>query len=377
MQHASADKGRTSNDAATRQTESKPHPRGAHSRPLPEKKPDNVSAPQVSDASKNDDARPVRSANHSRRVQTKNTNVASPASTTTTQAKPTSTAKPGLTEKGFIIPAEKEDANTSPIEAASPTTNIKQHQLFKENPNIHYMNGESLSRPMTLPQSAKIGVGIIVALAVIIGTVLFFLYFDKIAIDPAKEQAKIEQNLSKEVSLDLPPMLSLLEMDDAGIDATLKETGATFFEKSPVGSGEDYSIVKLPAELSLVDAAAYYAQGVSNLTAAQAIELLNGSWVFDSSRSNGVNMALHYADFKSGNLDNAISNAIAEEELDRGHVTDSGDNDGYGNQFTTGTIMINGTSYSWTVSAVPLSKVYSQTGMPEDAAYVGIRIKSA
>lgn len=288
-------------------------------------------------------------------------------------AKDAEASKP---ERSVIVPDEVFEPQ-SMVDTSANKMQVKQRQVFRENPNIYYMNGESLSRPLTLPPSAKVGIIIIIAVAAVLASGAFYLYFDATTNEPAREQARMQEQLDRGVTLDLPDLLSMLEVDDATIDAQLKATGATFFERAAVGSGEDYEIVKLPADVSLVDAAAMYASGVSKLTPSQAATLLNGSWDLLVSRSNGLDISLHYADFKSGSEDAAIANAIAAENLERGDVVDSGDNDGYGNHFTQGTIMINGVTYTWTVSSLALKDVYSIKGLPDDAVYVGIRIKGA
>lgn len=274
------------------------------------------------------------------------------------------------------VPAD-DPQPTVTVDTSVSVQQVKQRQVFKENPNVYYMNGESLSRPMTLPPSAKVGITVIIAIAAIIAAVAFYMYFDATTNEPAREQARMEENLNRGVTLDLPSLLEFLPLDDASIDAQLKATGAAFFERSPVGSGEDYEMIKLPADLPLADAAAMYATGVSKLSPSQAARLLNGAWDLVVDRSNGIDVSLHYADFSSGSEAAAIENAIAAEDLSRGEVTDSGDNDGYGNHFTAGTIMIGGTIYDWTASAVALKEVYSISGLPDDAMYVGVRIKGA
>ena len=279
-------------------------------------------------------------------------------------------------ERSVIVPKDALEPQ-SMVDTSANKMQVKQRQVFRENPNIYYMNGESLSRPMTLPPSAKVGIIVIIVIAAVLASVAFYMYFDATTNEPAREQARMQEQIDRAVTLDLPDMLSMLEADDATIDAQLKSTGATFFERSAVGSGEDYEIVKLPADVSLVDAAAMYASGVSKLSPSQAATLLNGAWDLLVSRSNGLDVSLHYADFKSGSEDAAIVNAIAAEDLERGDVVYSGENDGYGNHYTQGTIMINGVSYSWTVSSLPLKEVYSIKGLPDDAVYVGIRIKGA
>lgn len=277
-------------------------------------------------------------------------------------------------KRTFIIPDEMLEP-ASPVDTSANKQQVKQRQVFHENPNIYYLNGESLSRPMTLPPTAKVGIVVIIVIAAVLASIVFYMYFDATTNEPARERARMEEQLDRDVTLGLPDMLGLLELDDATIDGQLKATGDTYFERSPVGSGEDYEIVKLPSDITLADAAMMYATGLSKLTPSQAASLLNGSWDLMVERSNGLDMVLHYADFKSGSEATAIANAISAEGLDRGTETDSGDNDGYGNHYTMGTIMINGVVYDWTVSAVALKDVYSIAGLPDDAVYVGIRIR--
>lgn len=263
------------------------------------------------------------------------------------------------------------------LEISASSNPATPHQQFRENPRVIYPNGEALSRPLTIPDSARAGVVALVLAACLVAAGMLYLYFDTTMNEPKRQQMQLEEQLSKDVSLALPSLISLVELDDASIDAQLKSTGATFYDRKPVGSGDVYETIKLPDDMTLVDAGVLYATGVSNLMATQAVSLLNGSWDLKVDRKSGVNMSLHYADFESGDLESAISSAIAAEDLARGGITDSGDDDGFGNAYSTGTIMISGETYSWTVSAVALSEVYSVSGMPDDAVYVGIRVKHA
>ena len=45
-----------------------------------------------------------------------------------------------------------------------------------------------------------------------------------------------------------------------------------------------------------------------------------------------------------------------------------------GNTFQTGTVDIDNVTYTWRVSAAPLSGKYDIKGLPSTAAYVGIRL---
>ena len=50
------------------------------------------------------------------------------------------------------------------------------------------------------------------------------------------------------------------------------------------------------------------------------------------------------------------------------------DTDEVGNTFQTGTVDIDDVTYTWRVSAAPLSDKYDIKGLPSTAAYVGIRL---
>ena len=45
-----------------------------------------------------------------------------------------------------------------------------------------------------------------------------------------------------------------------------------------------------------------------------------------------------------------------------------------GNNYSKGSIEIDGHPCTWSIHAIPLSDMYSISGLPEDACYVGIRI---
>ena len=250
------------------------------------------------------------------------------------------------------------------------------HKQFWENPNVIYPNGASLSRPMKIPDSYNSKIIALLIAACIIAAAMVVAYFSTIPADTAQDREQVQVELSKDVALNLPTIISFVSLDDASIMDRLNATGETFYEK-PASDDGYFEVVKIPSDMTLVDAAALYAVGIDNLSAAQAVSFLNGSWILDVDRAAGLNMSIHYADFKTASLEDAIAYAIEDEEFDRGSVTDSGDNDGNGNAFTTGTIMVSGDEYTWTVSAAPLKSVYSVSGLPDDAVYVGIRIRGA
>lgn len=264
----------------------------------------------------------------------------------------------------------------SMLELNSGTTPTTSHQQFKENPRVIYPNTDSLSRPLTVPDSARGGIVALVVVAIIIACALLWVYFDATENEPKREQEQLQAQLDKDTSLDLPNLLSFLDMDDVEIANSIKESGHAIIEQKSAEAGDGYKAIKLPSDVSVVDAEPAYVVGLNKLTASEAVSYLNGSWSIDVDRKNGLNLSVHYADFSSGTLEAAITNAIQSEDLERGGIVDSGEDDGYGNAYSTGSIMVSGETYTWTVSAIPLVQVYSLSGMPDSACYVGIRIKS-
>ncbi len=263
---------------------------------------------------------------------------------------------------------------------AHSTEDSAAYQLEVRQPSSHhtvrYLNGDALNRPIELPHREHKMMFIIMCIAAILAAAFLFLYFDNTANAPAREQEVVADMLNEDVPLDLPDLLSLVTLSDEQLDAKLKEGGATLFEKSPAGSGTPYEVIKLPEGVSLVEATDLYLTGINRLSASQATLLLNGSWDFAVDRKNGINMSLHYADFQSGDVRAAIDNAIKTENLERDGKGDSGEDDGYGNAYSTGQVVVENAPYTWTVSAIPLKQVYSLHGLPDDAVYVGIRIKN-
>lgn len=290
---------------------------------------------------------------------------------------PTPVDSPPLPPRQHLTSGEPRKHKRIATELGIESPNGSPYRPSRSNPNVHYLSGDVLARPLDLPKRERIGLYLAIAIAVVISGVFLYFFLDATANAPARELEEMEESLARDVSLDLPDMVSLLGLDDAAIDAKLKETGATYFERKPAGTAESYEIIKLPQDVTLVQAGELYALGVSKLTAPQAAMLLNGSWDLNIERKSGINMSLHYADFKSGSMDNAITNALVAENLAQNGEPDRGEDDGFGNAYATGSLAAADKNYTWTVSACPLKQIYSVAGLPDDAVYVGIRIKSA
>lgn len=279
--------------------------------------------------------------------------------------------------KEFIMP---KGSNRVSIEPSLRRTDIDSDNSLRMRQDgtekIRYLNGDNLSRPLTMPKKYRRTSYIVIAIAVAIGIAFLAFYFDTTVNAPIREKQLMQQKLDEKVDLALPNMVSLLPMDDATILATLQASGDTIFNKSEMqGNTSAMELIKLPAGMDLSNAAALYLQGINKLSGLEAASLLNGSWDLDVDRSKGMNMAIHYADFQSGTADAAVQNALVTQGLDQTVLSESGVDDS-GNTYATGNVDVNGTMYAWKISALPLSEIYSVNGLPDDAMYVGIRFTS-
>lgn len=243
-----------------------------------------------------------------------------------------------------------------------------------EQGNIRYMDGSRLSRPITMPRGQQIVAAVFVVIAVFIGFRLASDAIGAVSASNEQNQASVEENLSRAVTYDLPVLTQLVDLDDQTILDTFTNAGYTIYNQTTEGTG-GLDLVKLPADVTVADAAAMYAKGVSSLSASNAALLLNGCWSLSIDRNDGLNFSVKYADFSASTLEAAIESAIVSEGFDQTNLSSNGvDTDEVGNKFQSGTVDIDGTTYTWRVSATALSDKYDIKGLPDTAAYVGIRL---
>lgn len=242
---------------------------------------------------------------------------------------------------------------------------------------VRYLDGSRLSRPLDMPRGQLVIVGALVAVAVVIGAYLLVTTIGGMHAATSHAQASVEENLTRDVSYDLPVMTQLVSLDDDGIRQSLQAAGYTVYEMPAASDDASLQLVKLPADVSVAEAAALYAQGVGSLDASDAALLLNGSWSLEVDREDAPSFTVRYADFSSGSAEGAVQAAIAAEGFDASAVAaeDQGV-DEVGNTFCSGTVDVGGQTWSWRVSAIALSSVYDISGLPDTAVYVGIRLSA-
>ncbi len=254
----------------------------------------------------------------------------------------------------------------------------KQAEYTEQDGEIRYLDGSNLNRPFSI-KGPQIGIAIMLVLAAaLIGAYLIFLIYDNVYGSAQREQAAVENNLSREVSYDFPSLPALVPL--GGTDAirqSFVDQGFNLYETTQDEGdiGILMEITKFPSDVSSEEGAAYITEGITTLDATNASKLLNGMWTYSSDYSNGSSMTLRYADFTSGSLEAAIQNAITLQGFDPATTPEDGKGvDDAGNTFQSGSIIINDVGYTWRVSTLPLADMYGISGLPEDAVYVGIRL---
>ena len=292
----------------------------------------------------------------------------SPAHSAEATAKRTSEA-PADDERLVTAPEEADagegdDASPSPASGGNAVAEVR------------HWDAEPLLRPQTPSKGGRLYIAALAVVAVVVGGVLLFQHFDTTYHAAARSEATVQENLSRDVSLDLPFVASLVVLDDATVASVLQEQGYPVYvaSSSAITAGADLDIIKLPSDVPLEEAALMYLAGVGSMSAEDASRILNGSWRLTCSRIDTTSMRVSYVDFDNLSLETAVNAAIAAQAFDPASVTDSGVDES-GNTYSTGTIALaNGAVGTWRVSAIALSSVYSIDGLPDTAIYVGIRV---
>ena len=241
--------------------------------------------------------------------------------------------------------------------------------------NIVYLDSKPLTRPLKMPAAQRVIAVVVLIAALFIGGVLFSNTALKAMKETADQKEAITANIARPGGIEtLPDMKQLAALDANAIMSNFQEAGYVIYDATQPNDEGDIAIYKIPGDMTFDEAAALYVKGISGLNPAQATKILNGSWFFETDNANSSKV-VRYADFTTTDPQKAIQTAIAHEGFDAQNASESGVDDS-GNTYMMGTVDVNGGTYSWKVSSLPLSDIYSITGVP-DACYVGVRMTRA
>ena len=240
--------------------------------------------------------------------------------------------------------------------------------------NVAYLDGSPLRRPITMPGAQRVTMAIIVIAAIIIGVVFLNMTVLASMRETAATQQAITDNLARQASIEtIPQMTEMVVLSDKEIRKSFEKSGYSIIDVTSTKEDDEMVLYKVPSDMDSDEATALYALGLNTLTAPQATKLLNGSWSFTADRAGLTSMVVRYADFSTGDPQTAVANAIDHEGFDPTTVSESGVDES-GNTYNMGVVEVDGKAYTWKVSALPLSDMYSITGVPEDSCYVGVRM---
>ena len=244
----------------------------------------------------------------------------------------------------------------------------------KRQGNIDYLDASPLRRSMSIPAKQRTFAIVIAIVAIAIGAMFINATVLTSMRETAAAEQAIEEGLSRQASIDtIPTMIDLAKMSDDQIRSAFADVGYTLYDASDTSSTDNMILYKLAADMPLDEAQALFAKGINALSAPEAIRLFNGSWYFTTERTGATSMVVRYADFTTADPATCVEAAIEKQGYDPTTISESGVDDS-GNTYSMGVVEADDKAYTWKISALPFSDMYSIRNMPEQSCYVGIRI---
>ena len=250
----------------------------------------------------------------------------------------------------------------------------KQKQI-DEGP-IRTIDSSSLARPFDPPKPVLIVSLVFALIAAIIGGRYAFGAIDGILHGAQRDAATVETNINRGVSYDLPIMENYISLDDATIVQTFADAGYQTYNM--LGEGEEgVDVMKIPNDVTLADAALVYAKGVSKHGCGNCVEILGrfmAVYGFAHQRHRDESALLRPCRRKMRKM-RYSTHGKAKAGPTNGNVTITAEGvDEIGNTYREGTIETESGTHSWRISVCDLDGVYSISGLPSTAQYVGIRM---
>lgn len=240
---------------------------------------------------------------------------------------------------------------------------------------VRYMDGSALTRPFDPPKYVMAVCVVAGIIAAVIGGTVASKAIDQILHGSEREAQTVAANIARDVSYDIPVMQNYLALDDASILQSFADSGFTVYSFLPEGeAGVD--VFKIPTDTTLDEAAVAFANGLSSMSAIDASKFLVGSWRFTCDRSEYLDMRIRYADLQASDAQLAIDGAMASQGwvVDETVTQTAEGTDEIGNTYREGFLYTDAGTFIWRVSVCNLSEVYSISGLPASAQYVGIRL---
>ena len=125
---------------------------------------------------------------------------------------------------------------------------------------VRYLDDSGLRRPLDMPRPQIAIMFAFVLVAALIGGYLLFNVLDAVRGGTARAQASVEENLSREVSYDLPALTSYITLNDDEIKQAVADAGLTVIDKGGMSDDPEAALelIKLPSDVSELDAGLMY-----------------------------------------------------------------------------------------------------------------------
>lgn len=191
-------------------------------------------------------------------------------------------------------------------------------------------------------------------------------------IQKSQEKPASVAALSDQRDMNVPVLLPYVGQLDGEIFDSLSASYSLYQSSDTPTS---MTAVRLPDGIDAARVAQYLSDGIGNLEADEAAQLLRTAWFLATDHEEDYRtIQVKFCDFGSSDINYAIDNAIKQQGLDgpNSTVLDEGI-DSNGNTYKYGSIVRDdGTTVYWLVAACDLDDVYSINGFPARAFYVGI-----
>lgn len=255
------------------------------------------------------------------------------------------------------------------------TGNTSQYAKTEDDQPIRYLDPGSLARPIDMPRNQRMLVLVFVAIAALIGTLIINCVLGGMGSDGNTTSQEVQQIIAETGDLNLPALADYTINDADGIKTRLDNAGIDCYDNSK-NSDYDLELVYVPNGMKSSDVKGILSDGIKSADTATAARYICGSWRLTGNFGSGVDLRVRYCDMTATTATAALKDAANSQGLTikkkAKQTTDSA-----GNTSVSGTTTYQGNTYKWTISACDLSNVYSVSGIPGSAQYVGIHLTSS
>lgn len=251
------------------------------------------------------------------------------------------------------------------------TGNTSKHANDQSASPIRYLDPGSLTRPLDMPRGQQAIMFAFVAVAVIIGILLFTSIIGARNADSRQASEEVQQIIAETGDLNIPVLANYTINNADGIKSHLDQAGVKYYDNSK-NSDDELDLISIPSGLKAADIKAIVTNGLGSVNSKTAVRYLCGSWRLTGNFKNGFDLRVRYCDMNATTATMALDDAAATQGYKSKGKKRS--KDSAGNTSISGSTKVGDATYKWTVSACDLANVYRVEGLPKSAQYTGIHL---